>query len=204
MRDIVQESAEANLPTTFGEFKVIAFKTNDNLNHAALVKGSIRGKENVLARVHSECLTGDVFHSMKCDCGEQLDTALKMIAKEGLGVLLYLRQEGRGIGLFNKIKAYQLQDQGMDTVEANEKLGFKADQRDYTMGATILKKLGLTSIRLITNNPHKIEGLAEFGIKIVERVPLVIESNEFNKRYLDTKRQKFGHMIEDSGFVERD
>jgi 3,4-dihydroxy 2-butanone 4-phosphate synthase / GTP cyclohydrolase II len=204
MENIIEECAESHLPTKFGEFKVIAFKTHDSLHHIALVMGDVKEKEDVLVRVHSECLTGDVFHSLKCDCGEQLETALETISKEGVGVLLYLRQEGRGIGLLNKIKAYHLQEEGMDTVEANEKLGFKADHRDYTIGAAIFKKLGLSSIRLMTNNPKKVEGLKEFGITITQRVPLVIKSNIHNQKYLKTKKDKLGHMMEDSGFVKLD
>lgn len=195
MRDLIEEIAESNLPTEFGEFKVVAFKTKDKLNHVALVKGDVSGKSNVLVRIHSECLTGDTFHSLRCDCGKQLTSALSIIQKEG-GILLYLRQEGRGIGLFNKIKAYVLQEEGMDTVEANEQLGFCADQREYTVGAAILKKLGVKSIKLLTNNPKKIRGLEKFGIKITGRVPLVVEPNKFNKEYLDTKKEKLGHMIE--------
>ena len=152
-------------------------------------------------RVHSECLTGDVFHSSRCDCNQQLDKALKTIAKQG-GVLLYLRQEGRGIGLLNKIKAYALQDKGMDTVEANEKLSFKADARDYTVGVQILADLGIKKMRLMTNNPKKIEGLEKYGIKIVERIPLIIKPTTKNKKYLEAKKEKLGHDLEDKGVVE--
>ena len=205
MDKIVLGQAEATLPTRYyGKFKIVAFETSDKLHHVAMVKGDVTGKKNVLVRIHSECLSGDVFHSLKCDCGEQLEAALKKIDEEGEGVLLYLRQEGRGIGLFNKIKAYQLQEQGRDTVEANEELGFKADQRDYTIGAAILKELGLSTIRLMTNNPKKVNGLKEFGLEITERVPVIIQSNEYNKKYLDTKKEKLGHMIEESGFVKKD
>lgn len=203
MDDLIEDQIQAKLPTKdHGEFLVRAFKTKDALHHVALIKGDIEGKKDVLVRIHSECLTGDIFHSLKCDCGEQLDAALKKINDEGEGVLIYLRQEGRGIGLFNKIKAYKLQEEGMDTVEANIKLGFRADQRDYTIGAAILRKIGLSRIRLMTNNPKKIEGLEEFGITIKERVPLVIKSNKYNERYLASKKEKLGHMIEDKGIVK--
>jgi 3,4-dihydroxy 2-butanone 4-phosphate synthase/GTP cyclohydrolase II len=202
MKKIIQE-AQAKLPTHYyGEFTVKAFNTGDDLHHVAMIKGDVKGKKDVLVRVHSECLTGDVLHSMRCDCGEQLESALKMIDKAGLGVLVYLRQEGRGIGLFNKIKAYELQDQGMDTVQANEKLGFKADARDYSLGAAILKKLGLTTIKLLTNNPKKIEGLEKYGLKIVERIPIIIPPNVHNKHYLSTKKSKLGHLIEDKGIIK--
>ena len=205
MEKFIEDSTEASLPTRYyGEFKIKAFKTKDKLHHVALIKGEVKEKNDILVRIHSECLSGDVFHSLKCDCGEQLEAALKKIDEEGVGVLIYLRQEGRGIGLFNKVKAYHLQEQGRDTVEANIELGFKADQRDYTIGAAILKELGLSTIRLMTNNPKKIQGLEEFGIKIVRRVPLVIESNEHNKKYLNTKKEKLGHMIENCGFVKKD
>jgi 3,4-dihydroxy 2-butanone 4-phosphate synthase/GTP cyclohydrolase II len=201
MEDLIQETAAAKLPTDYGNFKVVAFKTKDNASHVALIKGDIKGEKDILVRVHSECITGDLFHSLKCDCGCQLESAMRMIEKEGKGAILYLRQEGRGIGLFNKIKAYQLQEQGMDTVEANEKLGFKADQRDYTIGAAILKELGLSTIRLLTNNPTKITGLEKYGIEIKERVPLVMKCTEHNKKYINTKKEKLGHMIEDEGIV---
>lgn len=189
----------ANLPTKYGDFTAIVYECEEGLHHIALVKGDISNKD-VLVRVHSECLTGDIFHSLRCDCSEQLDKALKMIGEEG-GVLLYLRQEGRGIGLLNKIKAYALQDKGLDTVEANEKLGFKADMRDYTVGVQILADLGLKRIKLMTNNPKKIEGLEKYGIEIVERVPLIIKPNTTNKKYLEAKKNKLGHDLEDKGFV---
>ena len=189
----------AKLPTEYGLFTAIVYECSKGLHHIALVKGDI--KKDVLVRVHSECLTGDVFHSKRCDCIQQLDKALKLISKKG-GVLLYLRQEGRGIGLLSKIKAYNLQDSGMDTVEANEKLGFKADMRDYTVGVQILADLGIKNMKLITNNPKKIKGLEKYGIKIVERVPLVIKPNTTNIKYLKAKKEKLGHYLEDKGFVE--
>jgi len=190
----------ANLPTEYGNFKAVVYECSKGLHHIALVKGEIDGNKDILVRVHSECVTGEVFHSLRCDCQQQLDKALKLIAKEN-GVLLYLRQEGRGIGLVNKIKAYALQDKGMDTVEANEKLGFKADARDYTVGTQILADLGIKRIKLITNNPKKIEGLERYGIKIVERVPLIIKPNTTNKKYLEAKKKKLGHYLEEKGIV---
>jgi len=195
----IKRKETANLPTEYGDFTAHVYECVKGLHHIALVKGDI-GKD-VLVRVHSECLTGDVFHSQRCDCNQQLDLALKLISKQG-GVLLYLRQEGRGIGLLDKIKAYSLQDQGMDTVEANEKLGFKADMRDYTVGVQILADLGIKKMRLMTNNPKKIEGLEKYGIKIVERVPLIIKPTTINKKYLEAKKEKLGHYLEDKGFVK--
>jgi len=187
------------LPTKFyGEWKAIAYKSKIGKEvYLALVKGDIRGKDNVLVRVHSECLTGDVFHSLRCDCGEQLEKAMKMIEKEGSGVFLYvLGHEGRGIGLINKLKAYKLQEEGMDTVEANIALGFPEDLRDYGIGAQILADLGVRKIKLLTNNPRKIVGLAGYGIKIVERVPIEVEPSPYSLDYLKTKRDRMGHLIE--------
>jgi len=193
---LVERVVDAKLPTDFGEFHAIAY-TNmvDNKEHVAFVKGDIDGSKPVLVRVHSECLTGDVFHSHRCDCGPQLEAAMKQIDQEGSGVLLYMRQEGRGIGLINKLKAYVLQEQGLDTVDANLKLGFAPDLRDYGIGAQILKDLGITQMRLLTNNPRKIKGLEGYGLEVVERVPIQMEANEDNSRYLRTKEAKLGHML---------
>ena len=188
--------SKAKLPTIFGEFEIICYEdTLNQVNHLALVKGDLSEEENVLVRVHSECLTGDVFHSLRCDCGDQLQTALKMINEHGTGVLLYMRQEGRGIGIANKIKAYHLQDQGLDTVEANLKLGFAPDLRDYGVGAQILLDLGLKNLNLLTNNPQKIVGLEGFGLKINKRIPLIIDANIHNEKYLKTKEKKMGHIF---------
>ena len=195
---LVQRVAEATLPTAYGDFRVIAFQNQiDQREHVALVKGEIGGRRNVLVRMHSECLTGDVFHSLRCDCGEQLAAALRRIDEEGLGAVVYLRQEGRGIGLANKVRAYALQDAGQDTVQANESLGFKPDLRDYGIGAQILLDLGLSSIRLLTNNPRKIVGLEGYGLRITGREPLQVMPSPFNRVYLETKRAKLGHLIED-------
>jgi len=193
---LVHRVSEANLPTIHGDFTIIAYETEvGDATHVALVKGNVEGKENVLVRVHSECLTGDVFGSQRCDCGSQIHRAMEKVDREGLGVILYMRQEGRGIGLGNKIKAYHLQDKGMDTVEANIELGFPPDLRDYGIGAQILVDLGLHKIRLLTNNPKKVIGLDGYGLEIVERVPIEIEPHEDNVEYLRAKRDKMGHLI---------
>jgi 3,4-dihydroxy 2-butanone 4-phosphate synthase/GTP cyclohydrolase II len=197
---IVRRIAEATLPTPYGEFRVIAFENQlDQREHLALVKGDVAGKRNVLVRMHSECLTGDVFHSLRCDCGEQLHAAMRRIDEAGEGAIVYLRQEGRGIGLANKIRAYALQDAGQDTVEANESLGFKPDLRDYGLGAQILLDLGLSSIRILTNNPKKVVGLTGYGLKITGRTPIQVTPGDFNRAYLKTKQQKLGHLLLDDG-----
>ena len=195
-RFVVRE-ATTKFPSAFGEFTLHAYRNQlDNIEHLALVKGDVSGKTDVLIRVHSECLTGDVFASLRCDCGPQLEASLAMIAKEGQGVLVYLRQEGRGIGLLNKIKSYALQDSGQDTVQANETLGFKPDLRDYGVGAQILCDLGLTSVRIITNNPRKIVGLEGYGLKVTGRASMPPACNSHNMRYLLTKKEKLGHWLD--------
>ena len=193
----VTREADAELPTNWGDFKAVAFHSSeDNRTHIALVMGELDPNEPTLVRVHSECLTGDVFSSQRCDCGGQLSSAMCMIRKEGRGVLLYMRQEGRGIGLGNKIKAYHLQDQGCDTVEANEKLGFKADLREYGTGAQILVQLGISKMKLMTNNPKKIVGLEGYGLEVTQRVPIEMDACEMNQNYLQTKKDKMGHLLE--------
>ena len=193
----VKFAVETRLPTKFGEFRLRAYENDvDDMTHLALVMGEPEGKEDVLVRVHSACLTGDALHSLRCDCGGQLEKAMTRIAEEGEGILVYMQQEGRGIGLLNKMKAYHLQDEGLDTVEANQRLGFAPDLRDYGIGALILKDLGLSSIRFMTNNLTKVVGLQGFGLKITERIPLEIEPNGENKRYLQTKKDKLNHVFE--------
>ncbi|HEV8098346.1 MAG TPA: GTP cyclohydrolase II, partial [Gaiellaceae bacterium] len=193
---LVERTTAVRLPTAYGEFSAIAFREKlTGKNHLALVKGDVDGVADVLVRVHSECLTGDVFHSLRCDCGEQLDHALRQIAGEDRGVLLYMAQEGRGIGLLNKLRAYELQEQGRDTVEANLELGFAADAREWGIGNQILADLGLTTIRILTNNPKKISGLEGYGLTVVEQVPIEVPPNAENRRYLAAKRDKLGHRL---------
>ena len=196
MEKTVRRAAETRLPTEYGEFRLIVYENAiDDRQHLALVKGEITEDSEPLVRVHSECLTGDVLHSLRCDCGKQLERALAMMNEHGCGVLVYMRQEGRGIGLVNKIKAYALQDQGMDTVEANQHLGFKPDAREYGIGAQILVDVGVRKMKLLTNNPVKRAGIEGYGLTVTGRVPLIIPPNEYNQKYLDTKRDKLGHLL---------
>jgi 3,4-dihydroxy 2-butanone 4-phosphate synthase/GTP cyclohydrolase II len=199
---LIERVVETSLPTDFGAFNVVGFRSLvDEKHHIAMVKGDVDGAEDVLVRVHSECLTGDVFHSQRCDCGQQLEDALRRIEEEGRGVLLYLAQEGRGIGLLNKLKAYKLQEQGLDTVDANLELGLPADLRDYGIGAQILVDLGLTSIRLLTNNPKKIVGLEGYGLQVTDQLPITHEPTEHNRDYLRAKRDRMGHMLHHQGLA---
>ena len=193
---LVSIAAETKLPTKFGEFRIIVFKNDvDHKEHLMIVKGDVRGKSDVLMRIHSECLTGDVFGSHRCDCGEQLENALRCIEEQGEGIVIYMRQEGRGIGLTNKIKAYTLQDEGYDTVEANVKLGFPPDMREYSLAAQMLRELDVKSVKLLTNNPEKKEDLERWGIIVSKRVPIVIKANSVNAKYLNTKKEKMRHML---------
>jgi 3,4-dihydroxy 2-butanone 4-phosphate synthase / GTP cyclohydrolase II len=193
---LVHPEADAVIPTNYGDWRIIAYRNDvDSMEHVALVKGDVANAEAPLVRMHSECLTGDVFHSLRCDCGDQLDAAMRMITDAGSGVIVYLRQEGRGIGLVHKLKAYALQDDGLDTVQANEALGFLPDLRDYGIGAQILIDLGLSSIRILTNNPKKIVGLEGYGLRVMEQVPIRIAPNAHNQRYLSAKRDKLGHLL---------
>ena len=193
---LVEKGVEADMPTQYGHFRIIPFRQKSNgLEHVALIKGSWESGEPVMVRMHSSCMTGDIFGSRRCDCGEQLHQAMQMIEKEGRGVVVYLSQEGRGIGLMNKIAAYKLQEQGDDTVDANIHLGFSPDERDYGVGAQILHELGISKLRLITNNPVKRVGLEGYGLEIVENIPVIIEPNEYNRRYLETKRLRMGHKL---------
>lgn len=198
----VRMVAVANLPTRFGDFFIVGFWNNrDSKEHIAMVHGDVVGKENVPLRMHSECLTGDIMGSLRCDCRDQLEVALRFIAKEPYGVVLYLRQEGRGIGLLNKIRAYQLQEQGFDTVEANLALGFKDDERDFAVAAHMIHSLRIRSVRLMTNNPLKVNQLTMYGVKVVERIPHIIPPNEYNRFYLETKAHRSGHWIDFNGYL---
>jgi 3,4-dihydroxy 2-butanone 4-phosphate synthase/GTP cyclohydrolase II len=195
---LVERVAETVIPTIYGNWTAVAYRSNiDPDEHVALVMGEVEGPSPVLVRMHSQCVTGDVFQSMRCDCGEQLEKSMQLIGEEGRGVIVYMRQEGRGIGFHNKLRAYALQDEGMDTVEANEALGFEADRRDYGIGMQILVDLGLKNIRFLTNNPRKRAGLEGFGLNMVERVPIIVQPNEFNAKYLEIKRDKLGHRFDD-------
>ena len=199
---LVNREVEVKMPTAYGDFRAVAYRSLvDGKHHVALVKGEIDGEDDVLVRVHSECLTGDVFHSLRCDCGQQLDSALAMIEDEGRGVLLYLAQEGRGIGLLNKLHAYKLQEEGLDTVDANLKLGLPADLRDYGIGAQILVDLGLSTIRIMTNNPKKIVGLEGYGLQVTDQIPIQHEPNEHNVAYLTAKRERMGHLLHHQGLA---
>jgi 3,4-dihydroxy 2-butanone 4-phosphate synthase/GTP cyclohydrolase II len=199
---LIERVVETGLPTDYGEFNVVGFRSLvDEKHHIAMVKGEVDGREDVLVRVHSECLTGDVFHSQRCDCGQQLETALRQIEDEGQGVLLYLAQEGRGIGLLNKLRAYKLQEEGLDTVDANLKLGLPADLRDYGIGAQILVDLGLTTIRLLTNNPKKIVGLEGYGLRVTDQIPIQHDATAHNRDYLRTKKEKLGHLLHHQGLA---
>jgi len=199
---LVERVVTTRLPTAFGEFEVVGYRSLvDDKHHVAMVKGEIDGQDDVIVRVHSECLTGDVFHSLRCDCGEQLESALAMIEREGRGVLLYLAQEGRGIGLLNKLKAYKLQDKGLDTVDANLELGLPVDLRDYGIGAQILSDLGLSSIRILTNNPKKIRGLEGYGLSVTDQIPIVHAANPHNEAYLRAKRDRLGHSLHHQGLA---
>jgi 3,4-dihydroxy 2-butanone 4-phosphate synthase/GTP cyclohydrolase II len=199
---LVERVVETRLPTAFGEFNAVGYRSLvDHKHHVAMVKGDVAGKEDVLVRVHSECLTGDVFHSLRCDCGEQLESALAMIEREGEGVLLYLAQEGRGIGLLNKLRAYKLQEDGLDTVDANLKLGLPADLRDYGIGAQILVDLGLSSIRILTNNPKKIIGMEGYGLSVADQIPIESVPNPHNESYLNAKRDRLGHTLHHQGLA---
>jgi 3,4-dihydroxy 2-butanone 4-phosphate synthase/GTP cyclohydrolase II len=199
---LVERVVSTTLPTTFGDFVALGYRSLiDNKHHVALVKGDVSGQPDVLVRVHSECLTGDVFHSLRCDCGEQLESALMMIEREGLGVLLYLSQEGRGIGLLNKLRAYKLQEEGLDTVDANLRLGLPADLRDYGIGAQILSDMGLTSIRILTNNPKKISGMSGYGLSVTDQIPIEHMPNRHNEAYLRAKRDRLGHILHHQGLA---